>query len=110
MASDRDTWSDARPLLEGAGFVEGRAGYERFVMDRDGAHAQYLGQTGPHGSWYGGIERDGRRRDLRGPRRGLRLFKTAGACLEALEREVRPMALEGPYCAKHAAEIVQNMR
>lgn len=80
----------ARPELLEAGFEEGCNEYERFVMDRDGVHTEGLGCTGPHGSWYGVVTRDGVRRCLRGPKGGLRLFKTAAACLAALEREVSP--------------------
>ena len=101
---NRECWYEAHDWLVKAGFVEGCNEYERFVMDRDGAHSQFLGQTGPYGSWYGGVERDdGSRRLLRGPKKGLRLFKTAKACLAALGRDIGgPPELLASFCAKHA--------
>lgn len=91
---NRQAWYEARPELEAAGFEEHAVEFTRMVMDRDGPRLEHLGVTGPHGSWVGIVERDGVRRALRGPKRGLRLFKTATACLEALERETLPEVVD----------------
>ena len=104
---NRQCWSEAYDELVAAGFVEGCNEFERFVMDRDGAHVEGLGCTGPHGSWYGVITRDGVRRALRGPKRGLRVFKTATACLEALERSLGTFEIGPPLCAEHAREAMR---
>jgi hypothetical protein len=107
---NRQCWDEAWEELVAAGFVEGAAEFERFVMDRDGAHVEGLGITGARGSWYGVVTRDGVRRGLRGPKGGLRVFRTATACLAALEREIRgePEIL-GMVCGKHSAEEARKI-
>lgn len=102
----RQVWWEACAELEAAGFEETANCFTRMVIDKDGPRVEELTTTGPHGSWIAIIQRDGRRRALRGPKKGLRTFKTATACLEALEREMGTWeVVAGPFCPEHAPKI-----
>lgn len=105
---NRQCWYEARDELTAAGFEEHAVEYTRMMMDRDGVRLEHLGITGPHGSWVGIVERDGVRHALRGPKGGLRLFKTATACLEALERQMGTFEIGPPLCAEHVRDAIDK--
>jgi hypothetical protein len=74
---------DDKWAFEKAGFEEvGREGWVRGPMSR----REVVGITGPHGRYYAYIHRKDRDTYayLRGPRGGMRLFKSAEAIIKAL--------------------------
>ncbi len=74
--------------LEEAGFVQERGGWTR--IDDAGERTEFIGMTGPHGRWYACsewwdvIRNRTIRKYLRGPRCGMRLFKSAPPLIAAV--------------------------
>ena len=79
---------DDKQMLDIAGFEEGgREGWVRGGL----ARREFIGCSGPHGRFYAYVSRrvEGRERALkaylRGPRGGMRMFKTILPLIEALD-------------------------